>query len=60
VNGGAQAFTQVGPALQQVPAQLLQLTKVFQVQSSGSAPAPAPSSFAALAPTSGMSAQPAP
>jgi hypothetical protein len=34
-----QAFTQVGPTLQQIPAQLQQLTRVFQVQSA-SAPAP--------------------
>ncbi|CAL8470439.1 g9981 [Coccomyxa elongata] len=52
------AFTSVGPALQQIPGQLAQLTKVFQVQSSASAPAPDVSS--ALAPSAGMAAQAAP
>lgn len=53
-----QAFTSVGPALQQIPGQLAQLTKVFQVQSTASAPAPAAS--AAMAPMAGMPAQAAP
>ncbi|EIE27083.1 hypothetical protein COCSUDRAFT_45725 [Coccomyxa subellipsoidea C-169] len=52
------AFTSVGPALQQIPGQLAQLTRVFQVQSTASAPAPAVS--AALAPSAGIASQAAP
>nr|QOL01160.1 putative extracellular protein CSOL_081 [Pseudococcomyxa simplex] len=58
LNVPYKAFTSVGPALQQIPGQLAQLTKVFQVQSTASAPAPA--AFAAMAPSTGVAAQAAP